>query len=349
MIKRNKNISKLLIIAMCTSIINISSVSAATTTENGLTIKNNTLTECDKNASGEIVIPDNVKWIKQSAFEKCNEITKITIPSSVSEIKNETFKECKNLKEVVIEDGVKSIGYEAFAYCKSLEKINIPKTVKEIDDHAFEGCKNLADIDIKTSTQNIGIDVFKDTKWSENESEDGFLIVNDVLLDVDNDEVDKDAEIPGNVEIIGAFAFQECTTLKTLKMSNSVKEIRHNAFEGCTKLKTIKLSNKLKTIGAGAFRSCSSLTEVNIPDSVTTIPKDTFNTSTKLTGNTKVYEAAMKDTPAIATDKNFYVDAHRYNAGWNEIPEGKFYINSNGTLHTGWMTENGKKYYFYSN
>jgi len=65
-----------------------------------LTYVNNTvyitITDCDEEASGELVIPQKieglpVKIIARSAFERCFRLKNITLPSTLKEIKRSAF------------------------------------------------------------------------------------------------------------------------------------------------------------------------------------------------------------------------------------------------------------------
>ena len=47
-----------------------------------------------------------------------------------------------------------------------------------------------------------------------------------------------------------------------------VKHIANNAFEGCTVIENIKLSNSITSIGEKAFSNCTSIANIDIPDSV---------------------------------------------------------------------------------
>lgn len=71
-------------------------------------------------------------------------------------------------------------------------------------------------------------------------------------------------------------AFQNCSTLETVEMPDSVAYIGNYAFCKCSGLTKVVLDSALTTIGNSAFRSCSSLTGITIPNSVTSIGNDAF-------------------------------------------------------------------------
>lgn len=71
-------------------------------------------------------------------------------------------------------------------------------------------------------------------------------------------------------------AFQNCSTLETVEMPDSVTYIGNHAFCNCSGLTKVVLDNGLATIDNDAFRACSSLTDIAIPNSVTSIGEAAF-------------------------------------------------------------------------
>ncbi|MBQ2784706.1 MAG: leucine-rich repeat domain-containing protein [Alistipes sp.] len=75
---------------------------------------------------------------------------------------------------------------------------------------------------------------------------------------------------------IGDYAFENCSSLKSITIPNSVKSIGSSAFAGCSSLTSITIPNSVTSIEWNAFGGCSSLTSINIPDSVTSIESGAF-------------------------------------------------------------------------
>lgn len=115
-------------------------------------------------AATEVVIPDSVKIIGDSAFSGCKGITSVVIPDSVQEIGSGAFRDCIALPHITIPDSVQKIGQSAFEGCTALAAVVIPDSVKEIRSKAFAECISLTAIVIPASVQTIGPEAFLDCK-----------------------------------------------------------------------------------------------------------------------------------------------------------------------------------------
>lgn len=62
-----------------------------------------------------------------------------------------------------------------------------------------------------------------------------------------------------NVIEIGNSAFQSCSNLRKVTLSNSLKSIGYYTFEDCASLEHIDLPYTLESIGCGAFNGCDNL------------------------------------------------------------------------------------------
>lgn len=78
------------------------------------------------------------------------------------------------------------------------------------------------------------------------------------------------------VTSISSFAFENCTSLESVEIPNSVTSIGVVAFSNCTSLKNIKIPDGVTSIGASVFKNCTSLKSIEIPNSVTTIGFNSF-------------------------------------------------------------------------
>ena len=86
-----------------------------------------------------------------------------------------------------------------------------------------------------------------------------------------------------DVTSIGIFAFDKCTSLTNITISNNITSIGEEAFDACENLIVVEIPNGVINIDTEAFRNCTMLTSIIIPDSVTSIGAAVFEGCTSLT------------------------------------------------------------------
>lgn len=249
-----------------------------------------TIMECDKNASGKIVIPGTIEGypvtaIRGYAFSDCNSVSSITVPAGVEKIgtlqcvasiwvdENNPYltsdskgavysKDMKTLFGVpasltgvyTVPDGVQTIESRAFAMCANLTQIVLPESVTLIKDGAFAWCKKLESVNIPAGVQSLG-------------GTGGYVFMECTSL--------KSITIPYGVTEIPNSTFQECTALEIAELPETVTAIGYEAFDGCISLKTVDISHAT-TIGDLAFSGCESLNDITLAEGLTVIEYDTF-------------------------------------------------------------------------
>lgn len=113
--------------------------------------------------------------------------------------------------------------------------------------------------------------------------------------------------IGDEITAIGAYAFMGCDRFYAITIPASVTTICQGAFQSCTSLETIDLSNaiNLKTINLDAFYYCYNLNEVTIPSNVTSIGSNAFRSCislkrvTLLNGVQEIGDAAFLDCNSL--------------------------------------------------
>ena len=85
-----------------------------------------------------------------------------------------------------------------------------------------------------------------------------------------------------SVTHIGSYAFSCCFSLARITLGDSMTHIQDNAFRNCASLKSITMGGSVKHIGDNAFRNCTSLTSITFGESVTHIGKNAFEGCTML-------------------------------------------------------------------
>ena len=146
----------------------------------------------------------------------------------------------------------------------------------------------------------------------------------------------KSVIMPDTIITIGESAFSGCSSIDSITIPDNVTLIGDHAFNGCTNLEavTINDNSKLTTIGSYAFSGCSSLTSIYIPDSVTAIKGYAFNNCSNLI----IYCEAASEPSG-------------WNSNWNSSNKKvvwSSYMGINGTLddfkYTAHCDENGNYY-----
>ncbi len=219
----------------------------------------------------ELIIPDTVTAIDESAFSKSTSPVRIVIPHSVLKLESNPFFHCSQLGYIDVEEnhptmvsqdgvlyakqsyellaypcdrpdseydiphGVKSIGFSAFSHNRHLLSAVISDTVTSIKNSAFEECLKLKKISIPTS-----------------------------------------------VEDIGDFAFNHCCSLETVEIQSGVQFIASRAFSHCYAIKHLEIPESVAQIGFGAFLDCIGLESLTILESVRSIGKKICDGCTSL-------------------------------------------------------------------
>ena len=87
-------------------------------------------------------------------------------------------------------------------------------------------------------------------------------------------------------DVIGAYAFKNCSDLTSLTLPSSVTRIGDYAFYNCSGLTSLTLPSSVTSIGEFAFMYCSGLTSLTIPSGVTSIGMSAFEYCSSLTSLT---------------------------------------------------------------
>lgn len=107
-----------------------------------------------------------LKYIGDSAFYGCSNMTAVTLNNGLLRIDSSAFHQCSKLKEIVIPDTVQEIGTSALSYCEALEYVKLPEGIKEITHNMFNKCTSLKAIVIPSSVNKVTYWAFKDASAS---------------------------------------------------------------------------------------------------------------------------------------------------------------------------------------
>ena len=202
------------------------------------------------NYAEEIIVKDGVTDIGK--LETGERLKKVTLGKGITVIPGGLFSGCVKLKTVKLSNNLRTIEDNAFEHCKSLTTITIPEKVRKILANPFMECSKLTKINVnKNNKTYISIDGILFTKSKK------------TLVIYPLGKKNSAYSVPKTVYKIAENAFSESSSIKTIKMTNSVKRIEDNAFAHCYRLKNVTLSQRLTYIGEQVFND----TEFNDTDS----------------------------------------------------------------------------------
>lgn len=93
----------------------------------------------------EVVIPNSVKRIGESAFAYADDLVNVTLPLNLKVIPKKCFAGT-SIVNIALPEGIQTIGYGAFQSCSLLHTVMLPSTLKLIEAYAFNYCHNLYEI-----------------------------------------------------------------------------------------------------------------------------------------------------------------------------------------------------------
>ncbi len=274
-----------------------------------------------------------VKGIGAYAFYLCD-AEEVVLPETVERISESAFAYCADLKRVTVgsfEKGsaLTSIGANAFARSTRLSVVSLwSVTCPEVGD--LEAVNSLG-VFYGTSYPVVLVPAQNETaykadgEWSvygdyvaasSSEYSDGQIVENDVLIKYAGG--DAEVTVIDGVTKIGNYAFKN-TAVETVNIAASVKEIGRQAFGNCKALSGVVFSGEssLEIIGNNAFEECISLRTAIIPAKVKTVKDRVFTgcaaldtvyiNSTYFTLCTEVFRkcTALKDVYFIGTEEQF--------------------------------------------
>ena len=184
-----------------------------------------------------VTIKDGVTSIGSSAFYQCERLCSTEIPNSVVEIGRYAYDKCYELKEVVIPSSVMSIAQGAFCYCSKLEQVVIQGSDTGMESSVFYGCPGL------TTAGPIGSGCAIEFGWTSQIPESAFNNCGSLIS----------VMIPDTIISIGDYAFQYCSNLVSVDVPDTVTNIGVNAFKDCTNLMSVALSDNIEEIGKYVF------------------------------------------------------------------------------------------------
>lgn len=243
----------------------------------------------------EVVLPNSVREIGFSAFDRCYDLEKVTLNEGLVTIKSYAFSKTK-IKEIIIPKSVKSIDETSFSGCKDLEKVIFEGDAPQdfMNELLYQPSDTNFTVYYKSTATGFTTPVWNGYKCKAIGSDaDNYKTLNNfecfqntdggitiigytgtataltIPAQIEGKNVTKietsafnynkilvEVTFPDTLKIIGARAFQHCEALKTINLSENLDSIEFFAFYYCANLETVTLPGNLTKLGRQAFSYC---------------------------------------------------------------------------------------------
>lgn len=184
------------------------------------------------------IVPKNIKKIDNCAFTD-SPLENIILPNGITEIGESAFEYCYNLKNIILPNTIKSISTSAFSLCENLENINLPNCLERIESHIFEN-SGLINIDIPNSVKEIDDYAFLECNLEK------ILIPSSVTRLGEYCFCGcynlKEVTLNNGLKVIDTGAFSDCRSLENIKIPSTVEIINEEVFVDCSNLKKIYIA-----------------------------------------------------------------------------------------------------------
>lgn len=254
-------------------------------------------------AATSYTIPSTVTATEDYAFAGTSALTSITFPTGFTQVGDYSFWDCTGLTSLTFGANVTSIGAQAFQGCYSITSI-----VFERHQQMYPGTGAFT---LGTASHPVTCTVRSVNNWAASsltehpnsyttlvfvatyyEGADGLTYTweNNVLTATGTGpSAISAASIPlssGNslyvrsvvsasfsegITLIGAEAFEDCTSLRTVSLPTTISAIGDEAFKGCTALEYVPFPYLVERIGYGVMEDCTAVSTIEVPFSATTI------------------------------------------------------------------------------
>ena len=156
--------------------------------------------------TGDLVIPNSVKEIGNSAFDSCTGFNgTLTLSNKLETIGGSAFLKCSGFKgSLILPNSLTTIGKMAFQKCEGFTELTLSNALSVIPTQVFNGCKSLSgNLVIPASVKEIGRLAFNSCTALNGDSENPSQIT-----------------LPESLKKINDYVFSDCNKIKTIKFQS---------------------------------------------------------------------------------------------------------------------------------
>ena len=270
------------------------------------TIEDSVFENC--NQLSTVNITSYISYIGCNVFENCTKLKNIDISKTkLSVIEKNCFKNTA-ISSISLPKCLKKIDSRAFSNCTKLEHIQFNKNIERVEDYAFyktalqDLClssnkqlqigshafefNDVSSAFLGTNITYIGKSAFKNCKYLQSLS----IEYTDTLV-IDEEAFTKCQSLKEIIFVsrgasylmLHEGAFENCSSLSTLKLPNNTLYIGNSCFSSCNNLQEARLPDTVEYLGDYAFSNCPNLSSFNIPQNIKNIGNTIFQNDIRLT------------------------------------------------------------------
>lgn len=252
--------------------------------------------------NADVLSTTKLRRINESAFEGDYKLTEIDLsPNGLVYIGRCAFSGCSGITTLRLNASVKNIGEQAFYGCESINNLWYYGSENEWMSVVYDTASN-SELEYashpnyfakeitftKLTDAGYGYKKFEYYKLTTLSYTGGSTAIGNYCFA--NFKSITSADLSG-VSSIGMGAFDNCTNLSTVTLSDNLSTLGANAFRNNSGLTQIYIGSGVKNIPAGVFSNCSNLKEITILNNVSNIGSDSFDGCDLLTTVNVVYNS----------------------------------------------------------
>lgn len=285
-----------------------------------------------KYLTGSLIIPEGVTEIEGFAFYGCSSLTgNLSLPSTLKKIGDGAFKDCKFTCNLILPEGLEIIGGDAFYDCDNLYgELHLPSSLKTLGRGAFCSCQSLTGSLVIPQ----GIKVIRDYTFY-NCGFDGSLVLPDGITKIGEQvfwhcPLTGELVLPKSITSIGLYTFYLCKFSGKLSLPKSLMILEDKAFEACRCFTgTLEIPEGITCISKECFNNCTGIERLVLPKNLESISSGAFTECYGINSivcksedpphlNGEVFHGVAKDNFALEVPEQSIIN-YKTAAGWNEF------------------------------
>ena len=190
----------------------------------------NIFAECTGITKVEFETGSQLTQIPAGCFEGCTKLQEVVLPNTLETIGNSAFSGCTVLKTIKLPNSLISINAGAFSDCAALESIKLPEALQTIESSAFLNCVKFTELNLPTTVTRFGAQAIKGTSVRE-------IILPEGITELNENQFNgcdslEHIEIQGSVTKIPSNMINNCSALESVFLPATVQSIEKSSFGG---------------------------------------------------------------------------------------------------------------------